>query len=895
MSKSSTRQNVKVVARVRPTNQKEVAMGGVTCVKHTKTNIEVIVEGNPNAFNFDRIFGAESTQEEVFQETAKPLIEDVLAGYNATIFAYGQTGTGKTHTMEGDITSESGKGIIPRAVDALFDGVSQADENLEFTFKVTYVEIYLERIRDLMDEHRLKNNLAIREDKIKGVYIAGVTEVYVASAEELLQVMHMGAANRATAATGMNEGSSRSHSMFTITVEQRDITTNAAKSGKLVLVDLAGSEMVKKTNASGQQLEEAKTINKSLSALGQVIYALTDEKSSHVPYRDSKLTRVLQDSLGGNSKTVLIVAVSPSSFNAPETVSTLRFGTRAKSIENKVTINQTRTVEELEALLVRAEKAIDAQTAHIIALTTQLQHMSETQHQVIYTTASHDGTEGAAQSSAGETGAGDGSMVNVNMEGKVLIDAAQYEAEAKALRQLQETVLALSQELDDEKLDSQRKDLELNQMSQLLSDKERLIQEAITMVDEVKKSNDALRERSEQLLKEKIAAQGELQSLQAGQDELQGKLKFDIMEMEVRVNTLEAENQALKEEIAELGGDSGAPAPGGPSGKQKDRKKSVINSNSANDPEEELGGIVRRMQNTRKSYDGAEEGGKGMSYNERKALLDQFSESFAALCLQRNLPDALSAELFALFDSYASAVEVGVGAVEEKFGVEVKGLQKRVKDLEEQRSRLEKDLQSRIENMTHLQQKFDSLSRMDSKHLAELLNEREMARTKSLQTRLEQLVAVHRQLLRKFASLELEASELKKKTMLRDERIRQLESNSKTLVGNIRQQAERHVAELANVKDSIQTLKAEYEHRLEDFQRMQEENYASQSPASKGGNIKVVVKPKSLRGGGGGGRSFYQESPRTMASMMDAHNEIGFFTGSSNNLTAGLPPPPYKK
>jgi kinesin family protein 5 len=167
-----------------------------------------------------------------------------------------------------------------------------------------------------------------------------------------------GAANRATAATGMNEGSSRSHSVFTITVEQKDIITNATKSGKLVLVDLAGSEMVRKTNASGQQLEEAKTINKSLSALGQVINALTDDKQPHVPYRDSKLTRVLQDSLGGNSKTVLIVAVSPSSYNASETISTLRFGTRAKRIENKITINQTRSVEELEALLIRAEKAI---------------------------------------------------------------------------------------------------------------------------------------------------------------------------------------------------------------------------------------------------------------------------------------------------------------------------------------------------------------------------------------------------------------------------------------------------------------------------------------------------------------------------------------------------------
>ena len=151
--------------------------------------------------------------------------------------------------------------------------------------------------------------------------------------------MATGAINRATAATGMNAGSSRSHSVFTVTVYQRNTVNNVQKTGKLILVDLAGSEMVKKTNATGQQLDEAKTINKSLSALGLVINALTDDKMTHVPYRDSKLTRVLQDSLGGNSKTVLIVACSPSAYNASETVSTLRFGARAKNIENKAKVN----------------------------------------------------------------------------------------------------------------------------------------------------------------------------------------------------------------------------------------------------------------------------------------------------------------------------------------------------------------------------------------------------------------------------------------------------------------------------------------------------------------------------------------------------------------------------
>mmetsp|Transcript_24792 Transcript_24792/g.53615 ORF Transcript_24792/g.53615 Transcript_24792/m.53615 type:complete len:413 (+) Transcript_24792:296-1534(+) len=372
--KAAGKQSVQVFCRIRPTNSRELATGAHTCVKHGDESIEIkSEETGENKFNFDAIFGMDSTQEQVFLRIAGDLIIDVLGGYNATILAYGQSGTGKTHTMEGDLQSNLNKGIIPRAVDALFEGVTEADENIEFTFKVSYVEIYLEKIRDLLDEHRTKVNLTVREDKIKGIYIAGVTEEYVTSSDETLAVMYMGASNRAVAATGLNSGSSRSHSVFTITVSQKDVNTSASKSGKLVLVDLAGSEMVRKSNASGQQLEEAKMINKSLSALGQVINALTDKNINHVPYRDSKLTRILQDSLGGNSKTALMVAVSPSSFNSAETVSTLRFGMRAKSIENKVTINQTRSVEELEVLLVRAEKAIDAQTSHIMAISIQLQ------------------------------------------------------------------------------------------------------------------------------------------------------------------------------------------------------------------------------------------------------------------------------------------------------------------------------------------------------------------------------------------------------------------------------------------------------------------------------------------------------------------------------------------
>lgn len=189
---SSQRENVRVVCRIRPTNQKEITSGGTTCVKFTDTTVEVGVDDGSHAFSFDRIFGPESSQIEVFEYTATPLVQDVLSGYNATIFAYGQTGTGKTHTMEGNIHDSDSKGIIPRAVEALFNGVLEADENIEFTFKVSYVEIYMEKIRDLLDMNRVKNNLTVREDKVKGIYIAGVTEEYVTSHEELLGIMGAG-------------------------------------------------------------------------------------------------------------------------------------------------------------------------------------------------------------------------------------------------------------------------------------------------------------------------------------------------------------------------------------------------------------------------------------------------------------------------------------------------------------------------------------------------------------------------------------------------------------------------------------------------------------------------------------------------------------------------------
>jgi kinesin family protein 5 len=474
----------------------------------------------------------------------------------------------------------------------------------------------------------------------------------------------------------MNEGSSRSHSVFTITVSQRHILNNSMKSGKLVLVDLAGSEMVRKTNASGQQLEEAKMINKSLSALGQVIYALTDEKATHIPYRDSKLTRILQDSLGGNSKTVLIVAVSPSSYNANETISTLRFGTRAKSIENKVSVNQTRSIEELENLLMRAEKAIDAQTAHIISLTTQLQ-------------TAYANSQGPGESS------------QQTEDGKVLVDRARLDAEAAALSKLEETVNSLNQELDDERQDSLRKDAELKELMSLLRDKERLIQEAANMLSEVQRNNEALKDRAEQLLREKIEAVNELESVKTSLNDEIAKVRYEMTEMELSLSTLKTENKQLKTEIAELSGDATESVADDrrPAVKAPPANKEIVATISVEDDESVRGKLTPMSRRTTSEITSSEDLSKALTSHARKDLVEHYSTRFAATCMKYSISEDISTELFSILDEYATKSESAFVALEEKLNQSQKGSSKRIRDLEDHRSRLEKDLQNRIQNV----------------------------------------------------------------------------------------------------------------------------------------------------------------------------------------------------
>lgn len=311
-------------------------------------------------------------QADIFDYSIRPTVDDILNGYNGTVFAYGQTGAGKSYTMMGSsIDDEEGKGVIPRIVEQIFTSIMSSPSTIEYTVRVSYMEIYMERIRDLMAPQN--DNLPVHEEKNRGVYVKGLLEIYVSSVQEVFEVMRRGGNARAIAATNMNQESSRSHSIFVITVTQKNVETGSAKSGQLFLVDLAGSEKVGKTGASGQTLEEAKKINKSLSALGMVINALTDGRSSHVPYRDSKLTRILQESLGGNSRTTLIINCSPSSYNDVETLGTLRFGMRAKSIKNKAKVNAELSPAELKQLLGKAKTQITTFENYIVNLEGEVQ------------------------------------------------------------------------------------------------------------------------------------------------------------------------------------------------------------------------------------------------------------------------------------------------------------------------------------------------------------------------------------------------------------------------------------------------------------------------------------------------------------------------------------------
>lgn len=310
------------------------------------------------SFLLDKIFSFESTQDDVFKKV-EGCVKSVMEGFNGTVLAYGQTSSGKTYTIEGpNLWDPESQGIISRSINCIFETIAASATTTQWQVSVSYFEIYCEKIRDLLNP--VQDNLKMRETKNGGLYIADISEQYCADKESVLRLVEAGKANRASAPTLMNAESSRSHSILSLLINQKNEETGRVKKGKLYLVDLAGSEKISKTGASGARLEEAKNINSSLTTLGMVINALSKaEGSSHIPYRDSKLTRLLMDSLGGNSKTTLIICCSTDREHITETLSTLRFGERAKKVQNNARINEEISMEELKAMLAAAKKEIE--------------------------------------------------------------------------------------------------------------------------------------------------------------------------------------------------------------------------------------------------------------------------------------------------------------------------------------------------------------------------------------------------------------------------------------------------------------------------------------------------------------------------------------------------------
>ncbi|XP_040200567.1 kinesin-like protein KIF3A isoform X3 [Rana temporaria] len=355
--------NVKVVVRCRPLNEREKVMGSRMAVNVDEMRGTIAVHKvdsmnePPKTFTFDTVFGIDSNQLDVYNLTARPIIDSVLEGYNGTIFAYGQTGTGKTFTMEGVRAVPELRGIIPNSFAHVFGHIAKAEGDTRFLVRVSYLEIYNEEVRDLLGKDQTQR-LEVKERPDVGVYIKDLSGYVVNNADDMDRIMTLGHKNRSVGATNMNEHSSRSHAIFTITIECSEKGADGnmhVRMGKLHLVDLAGSERQTKTGATGQRLKEATKINLSLSTLGNVISALVDGKSTHVPYRNSKLTRLLQDSLGGNSKTMMCANIGPADYNYDETISTLRYANRAKNIKNKARINE----DPKDALLRQFQKEIE--------------------------------------------------------------------------------------------------------------------------------------------------------------------------------------------------------------------------------------------------------------------------------------------------------------------------------------------------------------------------------------------------------------------------------------------------------------------------------------------------------------------------------------------------------
>uniref|UniRef100_A0A2K5N259 Kinesin heavy chain n=1 Tax=Cercocebus atys TaxID=9531 RepID=A0A2K5N259_CERAT len=521
MAETNNECSIKVLCRFRPLNQAEILRGD-KFIPIFQGDDSVVIGGKP--YVFDRVFPPNTTQEQVYHACAMQIVKDVLAGYNGTIFAYGQTSSGKTHTMEGKLHDPQLMGIIPRIARDIFNHIYSMDENLEFHIKVSYFEIYLDKIRDLLDV--TKTNLSVHEDKNRVPFVKGCTERFVSSPEEILDVIDEGKSNRHVAVTNMNEHSSRSHSIFLINIKQENMETEQ----KLTL-SLSNSRTLSiihshKTGAEGAVLDEAKNINKSLSALGNVISALAEGTKSYVPYRDSKMTRILQDSLGGNCRTTMFICCSPSSYNDAETKSTLMFGQRAKTIKNTASVNLELTAEQWKKKYEKEKEKTKAQKETIAKLEAELSRWRNGEN--VPETERLAGEEAALGAELCEE-------TPVNDNSSIVVRIAPEERQ-----KYEEEIRRLYKQLDD-------KDDEINQQSQLIEKLKQQMLDQEELLVSTRGDNEKVQRELSHLQSENDAAKDEVKEVLQALEEL--AVNYDQKSQEVEEKS--QQNQLLVDELSQ--------------------------------------------------------------------------------------------------------------------------------------------------------------------------------------------------------------------------------------------------------------------------------------------------------------------------------------------------------
>ncbi|KAL7963332.1 P-loop containing nucleoside triphosphate hydrolase protein [Trichoderma compactum] len=857
---------IKVVARFRPQNRIEIESGGKPIVSFTSDDTCTLDSKEAQgSFTFDRIFDMSCKQQDIFDYSIRPTVDDILNGYNGTVFAYGQTGAGKSYTMMGsNIDDPEQRGVIPRIVEQIFASIMSSPSTIEYTVRVSYMEIYMEKIRDLLAPQN--DNLPIHEEKNRGIYVKGLLEIYVSSVQEVYEVMRRGGNARMVSATNMNAESSRSHSIFVITITQKNVESGSAKSGQLFLVDLAGSEKVGKTGASGQTLEEAKKINKSLSALGMVINALTDGKSHYVPYRDSKLTRILQESLGGNSRTTLIINCSPSSYNDAETLGTLRFGTRAKSIKNKAKVNAELSPAELKALLKKAQGQVTNFESYISNLEgeVQLWRAGEAVPKDKWVQPIADGvsaakaearaprpstpsrlTESRSETPIASDRAGTPSITlekdereeflrrENELQDQISEKESQAAAAEKLLRETKEELSYLKEH--DSKMGKENEKLttEVNEFKMQLERLNFEGKEALITMDALKEANSELTTELDDIKQQLLDAKMSAKETGAALDEKEKKKAEKMAKMmagfELGTDVFSDNEKSIAETIKHI---------------DALLEQSTIGDHIAPDEFKllrakmvETQGIVRQAELS--MYSGSSNDLDARRRQELEARLEALQQEYEDV-LARGLSEADVEEVKARLEAtYAKREKSQEQLVEElkadlnqkasenaRMKTLIEELQQRVKsggtasmangktvqqqiaEFDVMKKSLMRDLQNRCERVVELEISLDETREQYNNVLRSSNNRAQQKKMAFLERNLEQLTQVQRQLVEQNSSLKKEVAIAERKLIARNERIQSLESLLQDSQEKMATANHKFEVQLASVKERLEAAKA---------------------------------------------------------------------------------------